>query len=478
MIDSRLQKIDISVTVSLQEKGGIYQAVISYKDLSDKWKTKWKSTGVKVKPGNKKRAKEQADIIKEKFENEMREKLRPKRTGIEEQLDMEFVDFMLMRLEEVNIKRKYEYDTYASYKSNINTHMREFFGSSIKLETENEDDEKKNKSNSHIYIVEEINSDLIDKFFTYLSIDCNLKNTSIKHYRNQISVAFENLDKKEIKTNPIRGVERLKEEVFIAQTYSMEELNQLLKIMKGDVIEIPVLLAAYYGLRRSEAVGLKWSAIDFKNDWIEINHTVVEVSGCGQKTVEGKLVAKDRTKSIHSNRKLPLYKEVKDALLEKQRQIKLNMQLLRNGYNTQYLDYVCVKDNGDLIKPNHITHRFLKIIRRNHLKEIRYHDLRHTIATELHANGVDLRSIGEFLGHGNLSTTQRYAHPNERTKQNVAQRYEDLINNGSQNNSEKVKDNTNKEIENIDNAHKPKRFFVKKKQAPQKKCLKLGKINA
>ena len=54
MIENRLQGKDIGVTVSLQEKGGIYQAVLSYKDIDDKWKTKWKSTKIKVKAGNKK----------------------------------------------------------------------------------------------------------------------------------------------------------------------------------------------------------------------------------------------------------------------------------------------------------------------------------------------------------------------------------------------------------------------------------------
>ena len=448
MIENRLQKIDLSVTVSLQEKGGIYQAVLSYKDLSNTWKTKWKSTSIKVKPGNKKLAKEKAELIKDNFEKEMINKLKPKRTGIEEQLDMEFIDFMNMRLEEVNVKRKYEYDTYAGYKSNINTHMKEFFGSSKSLDENKQDNIKNKKEEQHIYTVEEITSETIDAFFTYLSLDCNLKNTSIKHYRNQISVAFELLDKKNIMPKPTKGIEELKEETFMPETYNMQELNKLLKIIRNDVIEIPVLLATYYGLRRSEVVGLKWSAIDFDNDCLYINHTVVQVSGCANKLVEGKLVAKDRTKSIHSNRKLPLYKEVKDALLEKKRQIELNKQLLKNGYNQNYLEYVCVKDNGDIIKPNHITHRFLKIIRRNKLKEIRFHDLRHTIATELNANGVDLKAIGEFLGHGNLSTTKRYAHPDERIKQNVMETYEKLINNGDK---EKQEEN------------KTKRFIVKRK---------------
>lgn len=202
MIENRLQGKDIGVTVSLQEKGGIYQAVLSYKDIDDKWKTKWKSTKIKVKAGNKKIAKEKAENIREQFEKEIINRLKPKRTGIEEQLDMEFIDFMNMRLEETNVKRKYEYDTYAGYKANINIRMKEYFGSSK--------DPSLQQNKKHIYKVSEINSDIIDKFFTYLSIDCNLKNTTIKHFRNQISVAYEILEQRNIMPKPTRGIENLK----------------------------------------------------------------------------------------------------------------------------------------------------------------------------------------------------------------------------------------------------------------------------
>lgn len=133
---------------------------------------------------------------------------------------------------------------------------------------------------------------------------------------------------------------------------------------------------------------------------------------------------------------MPLFKEIKDVLQDKLDRIRLNMKLFKNSYNTNYLDYVCVKDDGDIIKPNHITHRFLKILRRNNLKEIRFHDLRHTLGTELNANGVDLKSIGEFLGHGNLATTRRYAHPDERIKQNVIDIYTTLIRNARNNTTE------------------------------------------
>ncbi len=84
------------------------------------------------------------------------------------------------------------------------------------------------------------------------------------------------------------------------------------------------------------------------------------------------------------------------------------------------------------------------------MKEIRFHDLGHTLGTELNANGVDLKVIGEFLGHGNLSTTKRYSHPDDRIKQNVASAYENLIHNGQDNKQESQN-------------QKSKRFIVKRK---------------
>lgn len=456
---SELQETEINVTVSLQEKGGFYHAVLSYKDFEGRWCTKWKTTKIKAKSGNKKLAKQRANTIKDDFKLSLQNTInkeieKPKRTGIESQLDMEFIDFLIMRLEEVNVKRKYEYTTYKDYKGNIYNHMKDFFGSSkIKRKTRKLNSYNPAYKSSHIYKVEEIDSDLIDSFFTYLSTDCNLKNTSIRHYKDQINIAFSVLDKKEIKVNPIKGIEPLTQEVYISQTYTMKEINRLFEVVKDDVIELPVLLATYYGLRRSEVVGLRWSAINFEDNTISINHTVIQVSGNVASNLDKKLIARDKTKTIQSNRTLPLYPEIKEALLEKKKRISLNQQLYKSYYNNNYLDYVCVKDNGELINPDTITHRFQKILKRNNLKKIRFHDLRHTIATELNANGVDIKAIAEFLGHSNLSTTKRYAHPDPRIKQYVAQTYENLINqakNVSNNNTPPIK-------------HTKKRFTVKRK---------------
>ena len=67
-----------------------------------------------------------------------------------------------------------------------------------------------------------------------------------------------------IKSNPADRVERPRKDKYLATIYNQQELETLFKTVKGDPIELGVILAAFYGLRRSEVVGLKWDAIDFE----------------------------------------------------------------------------------------------------------------------------------------------------------------------------------------------------------------------
>lgn len=365
MINEDYSTNKIKVTVSVQEKNGIYQAVLSYKNEYGIWRSKWRSTQIKVKKGNLKLAKEKAEEIRGKFEIDLNKIFKTSskpQNPLEAQLDMYLIDFLNMRLKEVSVKKKYDDNTYAGYKGYIDYHISNYFN-----------------NGNYRYTVRDINNAVLDKFFTYLSVECGLKNSTILHYKNLFSVAYDALDKKDIKRNPIIGIEKISEETFIPKTYSMKELNKLMQLFKNDVIEIPVLLAIYYGLRRSEALGLKWSAIDFENDWIKIEHTIIERSKKAVRNNGKRIVGRDKTKNIYSNRELPLYPDMKSVLIEKKKRIENCKQLFKSSYNTDYLDYVCVKDDGDLIKPNHVTHRFLKVLRRNNMREIRYHDLRHTI---------------------------------------------------------------------------------------------------
>lgn len=123
---------------------------------------------------------------------------------------------------------------------------------------------------------------------------------------------------------------------------------------KGDPIELGVILAAFYGLRRSEAVGLRWEAIDFAQKTITIRHTVAQVTIGGKSTV----ISKDRTKTKSSYRTLPLGKPFEDLLHRLESQQAENRTLCRNACCKKYADDIYANELGERIKPNYITQHF------------------------------------------------------------------------------------------------------------------------
>ena len=113
----------------------------------------------------------------------------------------------------------------------------------------------------------------------------------------------------------------------------------------------------------------------------------------------------DKLKTTASNRTLPLLPETEKLLLERKEQIEHNKKLYGKSYNKKYLDYIFVNDIGDLINPDRVSQTFATILKKNHLKHIRFHDLRHSCASLLVANGVPMKNIQEWLGHSNFNTT-------------------------------------------------------------------------
>ncbi len=202
-------------------------------------------------------------------------------------------------------------------------------------------------------------------------------------------------------------MDRPKAAPFVGGFYDSAEVQKLFEAAKGSKLEIPIFLGAFYGLRRSEAIGLKWDAIDFKNDTITIRHTIVSCY------IDGKRVqkAQDITKTKSSMRTLPLIPAFKELLLHKQKQQNEFQSMCGKSYNKDYLGYICVDEMGKLLSPHYLTETFAKLLKKHGLRKIRYHDLRHSCASLLLANGVPMKQIQEWLGHSDFSTTANvYAH--------------------------------------------------------------------
>ena len=363
------------VAGQLREKSGYYYAVLNYTDALGKRKAKWIKTGLVVK-GNKKKA--------EAILMEARRNFNPEEPKVMNG-DIMFADFMEQWLD--IIKSSVAVPTFASYSTSVKRIIAPYFR------------EKE-------ITLKNLTAKDIQEF--YLKELERVSASSVIHYHANIHKALKYAVKIDlIEVNPADKVERPKKDRFVGSFYDADEVNALFEASKGSKLELPILFGAFYGLRRSEAIGLKWDAIDFEHDTITIRHTVTSCDLDGKRI----LVASDTTKTKSSMRTLPLVPFVKEQLLALRKEQKENRRLCGRSYNKEYLDYVCVNEIGDLIKPHYVTESFPKLLKANGFRPIRFHDLRHSCASLLLANGVSMKQIQEWLGHSDFSTTANiYAH--------------------------------------------------------------------
>lgn len=186
-------------------------------------------------------------------------------------------------------------------------------------------------------------------------------------------------------------------------------LELLTRIQSREYDESRAALTTYlyYGLRRSEVLGLRWSAIDMEHKTISISHKVIEAE------VDGKFVpmGEDVLKTKSSFRTLPLIPAVGIILLEEKEKQEMYRRLFKKSYCRDYLDYICVDQCGKLLRPNYVTEHFSWLIEKYGLRKVRFHDLRHTCASLLLSNGISMKQIQIWLGHSTFSTTADiYAH--------------------------------------------------------------------
>lgn len=257
-----------------------------------------------------------------------------------------------------------------------------------------------------------------------------LKANTIKHQRSILSCVFNRAVEQELfEYNFMNKLKPIKLDYYIASFYKHDELLHLFDIVRTTAIRLPVIIAAVYGLRREEVLGLKWDAIDFKRKTITIRHTVqrFKINGITQ------FVFKDKTKSQSSYRTLPLFDFITDLLKEYQKIYEEYKKIFGVLYCTKYEEYICLMPNGELMKPGYLSHTFSKVLEDNNLKSIRLHDLRHSCATLLVQNKVPIKDIQLWLGHSNIQTTMIYTHMDETNKEISAQvlleKFQDILNN-------------------------------------------------
>lgn len=364
------------MTGNLSSKRDVWQMVFYYYE-NGKRKTRWESTHISSKDGkNKKQATEM-----------LAQRLSELNAVYEGDNFIQVIEEWL-----VDVKRKIRVNTYSSYVHVVNTHLIPYF-STLDLD------------------IQSIRMQHIQNYCNY-KLDSGLSvNTVIKHRANLSQIFKYAIRRELIATNPVLGVELPNKVKFEAHFYSASQIDHLVSLCRGTPIESAVVLAANFGLRREEVLGLKWSAIDLDEGVMTIRHTAVQLRGA--------TLYQDATKSKASRRSFPILGRMKEYL----KALKYHQEVMRIEYGSEYIsnDYVCKWDNGKPMRPDTLSNKFRRLIEENNLPPLTFHGLRHSCASILLSQGCSLKQIQDWLGHEDIQTTADiYSHLEYRSKTGIA----------------------------------------------------------
>ena len=219
-------------------------------------------------------------------------------------------------------------------------------------------------------------------------------NTVRKHYvmlsiALRLAVRMDLLDR-----NPLERVTPPKKLESRYTFYTPDQMQRLFAVVENTMMELPVKLAAYLGLRRSEISGLRWEHVDLEGGILLVREVRTEVGGVVV-LKEPKTRTSVRRLGIAGLRDLPgLLRRTRDS---------------RPGAGPR--DYVVLRPDGQPPKPDQLTHDLLVAVRRNGLPPITLHGLRHSFASVANSQGVPMFDISRTLGHSSIAVTSNiYTH--------------------------------------------------------------------
>ncbi len=369
-----------NVKVNLIERGGWFHAVVSYYDQG-KRKQKSVALGLKTK-GNKRRAEEKCKELLAEWEKKLS-------LNNSEQL---FTDFLKEWLE--HHRHNIASTSYAEYFNIVHKIVIPYF--------------QEHEKGLTLFNLEPRH---IQNFYSYRMREHNTGAKTVVKYNAVIHKALDFAVKmKRIEENPAEIVELPKMAEHRADYYSAEELKMLLEKSEGTLLEPVVKLAVWFGLRRGEIIGLRWSSIDFDAKILSVTGTIKDKTESGTHAFYS-----DTAKTKSSIRSFPMDDEMVSYLqnLKAQQDKRRKMK----AYNHNWDDFVCVKNNGDLIRPGYVSMTFPKLCEECGLRRLKLHELRHSNISLLISNGVSMKEAQSWAGHSNFGTTANiYSHVAEASK--------------------------------------------------------------
>lgn len=387
-------KKDGKRATGIQGKKGFLYIVISQhvvKDGVKKKETNWITTGLADNPENIKKA------------VEIRRKLLNNDSSIDSNSSMaEYVDYVLRKK-----KREVSDTTYSAY----------FYRAKRIIDYLGE------------MRIKDVNVTKIESFLDDLFITYQVQLRTVKDIKVFLGYIMEQaVNEGIIPANPVKEVtinknlaaKYAKDKNVDDEFFSYEEAQTFLSNIRDHNLYELFYLTLFFGMRREEILGLRWSAIDFKNKTMSINHTVTK----------GLTVNRaNTTKTASSAREYPLTDEQAEMFEQLKNKEESNRKLFGNEYQDN--DYIFKHVDGKPYYPDYPTKLFGKLVKKfpELPQGITFHGLRSSCVSILVHQGMDVKSIQKWVGHADIDTTLRiYAKVKDKeTKKEISDTMKDII---------------------------------------------------
>jgi integrase len=245
-----------------------------------------------------------------------------------------------------------------------------------------------------------------------------LSPTTILHHHRTISVILEQAVKEGLcQYNAAKRATPPKRQKHEPEFFEVEELQRILDALEEEPLRYRVMtyLLIYTGARKGEVMGLRWDAVDWKKNQLHLVENRVYCEGIG--TTSGTL-------KTGESRTVTVSPDVMDLL----KQWRIEQTTLFSDLGVSPSGYVLTNDNGQPMHPDRPTAWLDDFSKRHGLPHIHPHSFRHTQASLLIAEGVDILTVSKRLGHSKVSTTMDiYAHALAKSDEKAAVAFDDLM---------------------------------------------------
>lgn len=301
--------------------------------------------------------------------------------------------------------------TYSGYEINIRCHINPYIGG-IRLQ---------DLKAAHIKgLYKQLKKDREIKIDKEIRKFKKLSGTSIHYVHRVLSKALEDAYKEEtISKNPTKLVIPPSKEKYEANFLAVEQIRTMLAKFIDDEMYIPVYLSAVLGLRRGEVLGLQWGNIDLKNKIIQIRNNYI-MDDKGQPVLRAKL------KTDSSHRDIIITDRILNILKEHHK--KQTEMRLKFGKKYHKSNFICTWVDGQPFNPSHVSRSFSLRMKNYSLPKIRFHDLRHSIASLMLSQNIPMKGVSDRLGHSTIViTNDLYGHIERSVQEQIAETIDKVL---------------------------------------------------